>query len=166
MLLCWALIFERWEKQSSKVLGDLPGVKYTMIASYRIRFQILARSIAFICFSYCGIWPRESAVCLKWASKRWIQPELSCFQEQQGYRWWLKQERIRLQCGRPEFDPQFGKTPWRREWQPTPVFLPGKSPRTEEPGGLQSMGLQKLGHEWLNTESQMKCGTGPNFMGL
>ena len=27
--------------------------------------------------------------------------------------------------------------------QPTPVFLPGESPHTEEPGGLQSMGLQK-----------------------
>ena len=25
-------------------------------------------------------------------------------------------------------------------WQPTPVFLPGESPWTEEPGGLQSMG--------------------------
>ena len=28
----------------------------------------------------------------------------------------------------------------RRKWQPTPVFLPGASPWTEEPGGLQSMG--------------------------
>ena len=28
-------------------------------------------------------------------------------------------------------------------WQPTPVFLPGESPRTEEPGGLQTMGLQR-----------------------
>ena len=26
--------------------------------------------------------------------------------------------------------------------QPTPVFLPGESPWKEEPGGLQSMGLQ------------------------
>ena len=26
------------------------------------------------------------------------------------------------------------------KWQPTPVFLPGKIPWTEEPGGLQSMG--------------------------
>ena len=25
------------------------------------------------------------------------------------------------------FDPWVGKTPWRRAWQPTPVFLPGKS---------------------------------------
>ena len=28
---------------------------------------------------------------------------------------------------RPEFDPWVGKIPWRREWQPTPVFLPGES---------------------------------------
>ena len=32
-----------------------------------------------------------------------------------------------LQCGRPGFDPWVGKIPWRRKWQPTPVFLPGES---------------------------------------
>ena len=26
---------------------------------------------------------------------------------------------------RPGFDPWVGKIPWRREWLPTPVFLPG-----------------------------------------
>jgi len=30
----------------------------------------------------------------------------------------------------------FEKIPWRRAWQPTPVFLPGESPWTEEPGWL------------------------------
>ena len=25
------------------------------------------------------------------------------------------------------FDPWVGKTPWKREWHPTPVFLPGES---------------------------------------
>ena len=39
-----------------------------------------------------------------------------------------------------------GKIPWRRAWQPTPVFLPGESPLTEEPGGLQSLGSQRVGH--------------------
>ena len=29
----------------------------------------------------------------------------------------------------------------------TPVFLPGKIPWTEEPGGPQSMGLQRVGHD-------------------
>ena len=32
-----------------------------------------------------------------------------------------------LQCRRPGFDPWVGKIPWRRAWQPTPVFLPGES---------------------------------------
>ena len=33
---------------------------------------------------------------------------------------------ICLQCGRPAFDPWVRKIPWRREWQPTPIFLPGE----------------------------------------
>ena len=36
-------------------------------------------------------------------------------------------KRTCLQCRRPEFNPWVGKIPWRREWQPTPVFLPVKS---------------------------------------
>ena len=39
--------------------------------------------------------------------------------------------------------------PWRRKRQPTPVFTPEKIPWTEEPGGLQFKGLQRLGHEWV-----------------
>ena len=30
-------------------------------------------------------------------------------------------------CKRCRFDPWVGKIPWRRTWQPTPVFLPGES---------------------------------------
>ena len=51
------------------------------------------------------------------------------------------------QCKRQKrygFDPWVGKIPWRRKWQPTPVFLPGESPWTEEPGVLQSMGLHEV----------------------
>ena len=43
-----------------------------------------------------------------------------------------------MQEMRRRFDPWVGKIPWRRAWQPTPVFLPGEW--TEEPGGLQTMG--------------------------
>ena len=31
-----------------------------------------------------------------------------------------------LKCRRSRFDPWVGKSPWRREWLPTPVFLPGE----------------------------------------
>ena len=36
---------------------------------------------------------------------------------------------------------------WRRQWHPTPVLLPGKSHGQEEPGRLQSMGSQRVGHD-------------------
>ena len=41
--------------------------------------------------------------------------------------WGLVLSHTHLQCGRCRFDPWVGKIPWRRTWQPTPVFLPGES---------------------------------------
>ena len=38
---------------------------------------------------------------------------------------WLRWSRIHLKCRRPRFDLWVRKIPWRRERQPTPVFLPG-----------------------------------------
>ena len=44
-----------------------------------------------------------------------------------GVPWWLRGQSICLPWGRPGFDLWVGKIPWRRKWQPTPVFLPGES---------------------------------------
>ena len=63
-----------------------------------------------------------------------------------GLPWWLRQWRILLRCGRPGFDTWAGKIPWRRAWQPAPVFLPGEPPWREGPGRLQSTGSQRAGH--------------------
>jgi len=38
--------------------------------------------------------------------------------------WWLRQKRIHLPM--KEFDPWIRKIPWRMEWLPAPVFLPGE----------------------------------------
>ena len=38
-------------------------------------------------------------------------------------------------------------------WQPTPVFLPGEFAWTEEPGRLQSLGSQRVGHDWATKHS-------------
>ena len=57
------------------------------------------------------------------------------------------------QCRRHEkhgLNPWVGMIPWRRAWKPTIVFLPGKIPRTEEPGKLKSVGLQRVGHDWVS----------------
>ena len=37
--------------------------------------------------------------------------------------------------------PGLGRPPWRRAWQPTPAFLPGESPWTEEPGGRKELDM-------------------------
>ena len=63
---------------------------------------------------------------------------------------------------RPRFHPWVGKIPWRRSWQPTPVFFPGESPWTEKPGGLQSIGSQESGmtepamHAWTCRRNSWK----------
>ena len=57
--------------------------------------------------------------------------------------WWMSGKEPTRQCRRCGFDPWFVKMPWRRTSQLTPVFLPGESPGTEEPGGLQSMWSQR-----------------------
>ena len=45
---------------------------------------------------------------------------------------------------------------WRRTWQPTPVFLPGEFHWTEELGGLQSIGSQRVKHDRSNFTHSMK----------
>ena len=40
-----------------------------------------------------------------------------------GLPWWLGGKDSACQCKRCGFDPWAGKIPWRRNWQPTPVFL-------------------------------------------
>ena len=47
----------------------------------------------------------------------------SIFWNQGGLPWWLRWWRICLKCRRPGFNPWVGEIPWRRKWQPTPVFL-------------------------------------------
>ena len=60
-----------------------------------------------------------------------------------GLPWWLSGKQSTCQCRRLGFSPWVGKIPWRRKWQPTPVFLPWEILWTEEPNRLQSMASKK-----------------------
>ena len=44
-----------------------------------------------------------------------------------GLSWWLSSKEPTCQCRTLWSGPLIGKIPWRRKWQPTPVFLTGKS---------------------------------------
>ena len=45
-----------------------------------------------------------------------------------------------------------------RAWQSTPVFLLGEYPWTEVSGRLQSMGLQRVGHDWATKHTYNALG--------
>ena len=63
-----------------------------------------------LCLSVCVCWGgRHIQSYLPVCIPRWRSGKEPTFQ--------------RRGCG---FDPWVGKIPWRRKWQPTPVFLPGK----------------------------------------
>ena len=40
---------------------------------------------------------------------------------------WLRGKESACQLRKPRFNPWVGKIPWSSNWQPIPVFLPGKS---------------------------------------
>ena len=52
-------------------------------------------------------------------------------------------KRICLHCRRPGFDPCVRKIPWKRAWQPTPVFL-GESHGQRSLGGYGPWGLKQF----------------------
>ena len=58
--------------------------------------------------------------------------------------------------GNPGLIPTLGRSPGEGEWLPTPVLLPGESPQTEEPGGLQFMGWQRVRHDWASNTHTLK----------
>ena len=46
------------------------------------------------------------------------------------------------------------KIPWRKKWQPTPLSVLKKSHGQKKPGGLQSMGSERLGHDLATKQQQ------------
>ena len=63
-----------------------------------------------------------------------------------GLPWWLSGKESACQCRRHKFDPWVRKIPWRRKWQPTVVFLPGKSH-----GQRSLVGYSPWGHKETDT---------------
>ena len=71
---------------------------------------------------------------------------------------------MRVWC---EFDPWVGKIPWRRKWQPTPVFLPGESHRQRSLGVYSPRSWKNL--TWLKQLSMhtlVHCGTLGRWLNL
>ena len=69
--------------------------------------------------------------------------DLGRFPSGRGLPRWLSSKGSACQCRIHGFDPWVRKIPWRRKWQPSPIFLPGKSY-----GQRNLVGFKKLDVIW------------------
>ena len=70
---------------------------------------------------------------------------------------WLGGKESTFQSRRLKFNPWIGKIPWRRKWQPSPVFLPGKSCRLRSLAGCSSWGRKELDTTDTHTHTSFSC---------
>ena len=69
------------------------------------------------------------------------------------------------QCRRHGFEPCVGKVPWRRKWEPTAVFLPGKSHGQSSLAGYCPWGHRESDTtERLSTHTRTRQSSSPLFV--
>ena len=56
---------------------------------------------------------------------------------------WCSSEEFTCQHRRHQFDPWVRKIPWKRKWEPTLVFLPGKSHGQSKLAGYSPWGCKE-----------------------
>ena len=64
-----------------------------------------------------------------------------------GLAWWLNGKESACRSRKPRFDSLVGKIPWRRKWQPTPLFFLGKSHGQRSLVGYSPWGRIRVSHD-------------------
>ena len=154
----WSLLGRQWGGPRAPTSGKEPGLKM-LSPGQRWKGSLVHQVL--LLFAFPHSWGWLVSQCKKNSNRRLldegIRVEVSCFSE---YLFGMalpglprgSVDRTYLQCRRRRrygFDSWVGKIPWRRAWQPTPIFLPGEYTWTEEPIGLQSTGSAKS-RTWLS----------------
>ena len=73
-----------------------------------------------------------------------------------GFPWWLSGKEstcLGRRYRKYGFDPRVGKILWRRAWQPTPVFLPGKTHGWRR-GGYGTWGHRRVRYDLATQQQQ------------
>ena len=68
---------------------------------------------------------------------------------------WFSGKESACQCRRHGFDPRSWKIPWRRKWQPTRAFLPGKSHGQRSLAGYSPWGCKRVRCDWVTKQPQV-----------
>ena len=107
-------------------LGGPHGIGMMHVKGFARRFTCIATIFIFIGITVVilitsGVSLRPTCP-RRWESTQWKSRSNWVY----GLPWWLSGKESTCQCRRCGFDPWVGEVPWRRKWQPNPVFLPGK----------------------------------------
>ena len=105
------------------------------------------RACVYLCLIHADVWQKPiqhcKAISLQLRGRGYMGPPC-----------WLSGKESACQCRRHGFNPWVQKIPWRRKWQLTPVFLPGKSPRQRSLAGVVHGVTKELDRmSWLNNNN-------------
>ena len=96
-------------------------------------------------------------------------PGISIASSPDGFPRWLSVKEATCQCRRHRrcgFNPWVGKIPWKRKWQPTPVFLLGRVHGQRSPAGCSLWGRRELGVTSRHTSPAACRGAVPTSLSL
>ena len=76
----------------------------------------------------------------------------------EGLPWWLRGKEFTCNADSARgFNPWVGKIPWRRKWQPVPVFLPGECYEKRSLVGYSPRGLTELDMTEATVHMTIEC---------
>ena len=73
-----------------------------------------------------------------------------------GLPWWLTGKESACQCRRHRFSPWVRKMPWKRKWQPSAAFLPGKSHGQRGLADYGPRGHKRVSHNLATKQHQRR----------
>ena len=76
--------------------------------------------------------------------------------------WWLSGKEFAWRC---RYDLWVRKIPWRRKWQPTPVFLPGKFHGQKSLAGYSPWGIKRIWHNLATAAAAKSLQSCPTLCG-
>ena len=148
-----------WRISGTVEPGGLPST-----GSYRVRYNWSGSSSSSIHISPpsgASLPPPHPSPLGHHRAPRWVPhaieqlPVSYLFYTWLGLPWWLSGKELTYQCRKHGLDPWIRKIPWRRERQPTPVFLPGKSHGQRSLLGYSPWGHKRVGHDLATKQQQV-----------
>ena len=100
------------------------------------------------------------ADCFKYATK------CEHLEDSRGLPKWLSSKEPTCQSRRCGLGPWVRKFPWRRKWQPTLVFLPGKPHAQRSLVGHSPWGCKRAGHNLVTKQQEEDGKARPSHLGV